>query len=269
MGTRPGGVATPPPACPGTLPTRHDAVMPRPVTDVEAPHVAAAGGAVWEPGPPTLRAMGPGVVVAGLLPFGVYQLVRPALGTAVPSLLVAAAVPALWVVVQWVVRRSLDPIGLIVLAGLAFGLVFAAAGGGPVAVKARDGAFAAAFGIACLASLTTRRPLMFYVGRALSAGSDPRRVAAFDALWDIPTGPRTFVVITVLWGVGLLVDAAAQAALAVTLATRVFLVVAPAAGGTILASLFAATVGYSRRARRKGELALAGTGITYPSVPLG
>ncbi len=228
----------------------------------------AATPAVWEPGPPSLRAMGPGAVVAGLLPFGVYQLVRPVLGAEVPALLVAACVPALWVAGLWVARRRVDPIGLIVFAGLAFGLLFAAIGGGAMAVKARDGAFAATAGIACLVSLAGRRPLMFYVGRALSAGNDPDRVAAFDALWTIPTGPRTFGVITVLWGVGLLVDAAAQGAMAATLPTRVFLVVGPAVGGILMATLFGATVAYSRRSRRLGALALEGTGVSYPSVPL-
>jgi hypothetical protein len=226
-----------------------------------------AADEVWEPGAPSLRAMAPGAVVGGLVPFGVYQVVHPLLGGQVPALLVAGAVPAVWVLALAVVQRRIEPIGMIVLAGLACAVVVAAAGGGPVAVKAKDSVFAGAGAVACFGSLAARRPVMFHLGKALSAGSDPDRRAAFDALWELPTGPRTFRVVTVGWGVAFAVDAVVLLACDLSLPTRLFLVVDPAVGAVVIASAFAATVWYTGRARRRGEVVLAETGLRFPSVP--
>ena len=52
------------------------------------------------------------------------------------------------------------------------------------------------FGLVCLLSLRARRPLMYFIGRALSAGDDPVKVAAYEELWEMPTAPRTFRLIT-------------------------------------------------------------------------
>lgn len=227
----------------------------------------AEGHDTWEPGTPSLRAMAPGAVIGGLAPFLVYELVRPHLGSQVAALLVAGCVPAVWVGVMAVVQRRIEPIGLLVVAGLGIGALMAVSGGGPFAFKARDGAFAGCFALACFASLAARRPLMFHLGKSVSAGNDPEKLQAFDTLWELPTGARTFRVITVAWGVGLAVDAVAQLVLDAVLPTSAFLVVDPAVGGVLLGGLFAGTVWHSKRARRVGEAALAGTGVTYPSVP--
>jgi hypothetical protein len=237
---------------------------------VTAPQEAAVppagdGGAAWEPGAPSIRALAPGLLVGGVTPLVVYVLVHPALGSQVASLLVAGSVPALWVAVLAVVQRRLEPIGCIVFVALAIGVLMAVAGGGPYGVKAKDAVFASFAAVVCLSSLVVGKRL----AKAISAGADVDKHAAFDALWEIPTGARTFRVITMAWGVGFAADAAAQFALDGVLSTPTFLVAGPAVGGVAVAGLIAGTIWYSRRARRLGAEALAGTGIEYPSVPLG
>lgn len=228
-----------------------------------------AATAVWEPGVPSLRAMAPGTLIGGVTPFVVYQLIHPHLASQVVALLLAGCVPALWVAITAVVQRRLEPIGLIVFVGLAVGALMAVSGGGPFAVKARDGVFAGLFGLVCLGSLATRRPLMFLIGRALSAGNDPDKLAAFDDLWELPSGARTFRMITVGWAVGLLVDAVLQLVLDALLPTPPFLVVDPVLGGCIIGGLLVATIWYSNRARRRGEAEAAGLGLAYPSIVIG
>lgn len=247
-------------------PAADDAVPPTGTGAVAVP-VGNEAADAWEPGTPSLKAMAPGALFGGLLPFIVYQLVHPHLSSQVVALLIAGTVPCLWVGVLAVVQRRIEPVGLIVFVALIFGAIMAASGGGPYAFKARDGAFAALSALVCFASLGFRRPIMFHLGKSMSAGNDPEKMAAFDTLWDLPTGARTFRVITVAWGVGLLVDAVVQLVLDAVLPTSAFLVADPVTGGVLLGGLFGATVWYSRRARRLGEEALAGTGITYPSLP--
>src|ERR1035441_1444854 len=50
-------------------------------------------------------------------------------------------------------------------------------------LKVRDSAFTALFGVACLGSLAASRPMMFVIGRSLSAGDDQGgegRIAHFE-----------------------------------------------------------------------------------------
>ena len=145
----------------------------------------------WEPGPPSPRAMLPSVVGGAVIPLGVYYLVRSHVSGDATALAIAGVPAAMWVGIQWLRLRRIDPIGAIILFGFIAGLIVSAAlGGNAFVLKVRDSAFTGLFGLSCLASLAFSRPLMFYVGRAMSAGDDPVRREAYDALWEMPQARR-------------------------------------------------------------------------------
>ncbi|MGH9306524.1 MAG: VC0807 family protein [Acidimicrobiales bacterium] len=224
----------------------------------------------WEPGAPSLRAMGPGAIGGAVIPLGVYYLVRSHVGGDAPALMIAGCPAAAWVGVEWVRRRRLDPIGSIVLFGFIAGLLASVLlGNSAFVLKVRDSAFTGLFGLACLVSLTRRRPLMFFFGRALSAGDDQAKLAAYEEMWQMPSVPRTFRLITAAWGVGLLAEAAARVLLALALPTGMFLALSPVLGGVVIGGLFAFTFWFAKRARRLGEARFAGLGLAFPSVPTG
>jgi hypothetical protein len=224
----------------------------------------------WEPGAPSLRAMGPGAIGGGVVPLAVYYAVRSHVNGDAPALMIAGAPAALWVAFEWARKRRIDPIGCIVLFGFVAGILTSMAlGGSAFVLKVRDSAFTALFGLACLSSLFWSRPLMFFIGRALSAGQDSAKLAAYDELWKMPSAPRTFRLITMAWGVGLITEASARVLLALALPTGPFLAVSPVLSAVVLGGLFGFTVWYSRRARRLGESTFADLGLTYPSVPVG
>lgn len=227
------------------------------------------GGAepAWEPGAPSLRNMAPSMIGGAAVPLAVYFLVRPHVRSDATALIIAGIFPALWVAVQWLRQRRIDPIGMITLFGFLAGVCASELlGGNALVLKVRDSAFTALFGVTCLISLAARRPMMFHIGKALSAGADPRRQAAYDELWELPPAPGVFRRITVLWAIGLMAEAAGRVLLALALPTGLFLAVSPLLFGATFAVLFAFTVVYSRRARRLGEELLADTGVAYPSV---
>jgi len=85
-----------------------------------------------------------------------------------------------------------------------------ALGGNAFVLKVRDSAFTTLCGLACLGSLAASRPMMFFIGRTLSAGEDPEKVQAFNQLWELPSGARVFKVITLTWGVGLICEAGCE-----------------------------------------------------------
>lgn len=223
----------------------------------------------WEPGAPSIRALAPGLIGGGLIPLAVYYSVRSRVGGDATALMIAGAPAAAWVGVQWARHRRIDPIGAITLFGFVAGIAASALlGGSAFVLKVRDSAFTCLFGLVCLLSLARSRPLMFFIGRALSAGDDPAKLEAFDRLWELPTGARVFRIITTAWGLGLISEAAVRVALAMVLPTGVFLAASPMVAGVVIGGLLAFTVWFSRRARRVGEAAFAADGLEYPSVAL-
>jgi len=212
----------------------------------------------WEPGAPSLRAMGPSAVFGGLLPLGVYYLVRRYVGGDAPALAIAGVPAALWVGIEWIRQKRIDPIGAIVLFGFIAGLITSyALGGSAFVLKVRDSAFTSMFGLACLVSLHVgRRPITFYIGRALSAGDDPIRREAFDGLWEMPPARILFVIINTAWGVGLICDAAARVLLALVLPTGPFLAVSPVVSGVFLGGLGAFTLWIAKWGRNRAESAM-------------
>ena len=71
----------------------------------------------WEPGAPSLRAMGPSAIFGAVVPLGVYYLVRRYVGGDAPALAIAGVPAALWVGIEWIRQKRIDPIGAIVLFG--------------------------------------------------------------------------------------------------------------------------------------------------------
>ena len=121
-------------------------------------------------------------------------------------------------------------------------------GGNAYVLKVRDGFFTLLFGIACIVTLFTHeRPAYFYVNRYLSAGTDPVKVSAFDQLHDLPVGRHTFRTLSVVWGIGLVVEASSRLILADLLPTGTFLAVSPFITATVIGGLFAFTTVYMKR----------------------
>ena len=115
-------------------------------------------------------------------------------------------------------------------------------------LKVRDGFFTLLFGIACIVTLYTHdRPAFFYVSRYLSAGKDPAKVSAFDELHELPVGRHTFRTLSVVWGIGLVVEASARLTLAGLLPTGTFIAVSPFITASVIGGLFAFTAVYTKR----------------------
>jgi hypothetical protein len=202
--------------------------------------------------------MGPSAVFGALIPLGVYYLVRSHVGGDAPALAIAGIPAALWVTIEFIRQKRIDPIGAIVLFGFVAGLLVSyALGGSAFVLKVRDSAFTFLFGLTCLLSqLGGRRPIIFYIGRALSAGDDPVRREAFDGLWEMAPARVLFGMINTAWGVGLICDATARVVLAVLLPTGPFLAVSPVVGGVFIGGLLAFTIWLSKWGRGRAESAM-------------
>jgi hypothetical protein len=223
----------------------------------------------WQPGIPSIREHLPSIVWGAALPIGVYFLVRRHVHTDTQALIIAGCFSVGWILIQFARQRKLDVVGAIVLFGFAAGVISSTLlGGNAYVLKVRDAFFTALFGIACIVTIYTHdRPALFYVSRYLSAGNDPDKVAAYNLLHEIPIGRHTFRVLSVVWGIGLIIEAGFRMTLAEMLHTSTFLAVSPAITAVVIGSLFAFTVLYSKRAQAEAAALLAADVGAVPSQP--
>lgn len=191
----------------------------------------------------------PSLLFGAAVPIAVYFAVRPHVGTDAEGLIIAGSVSVAWILVQFVRDRHVDFVGAIVLFGFLIGVVSSTLlGGNAYMLKVRDAFFTALFGIACVVTVYTHdRPALFYVGRYLSAGNDPSKVAAYNELHEVPTARRVFRVLSVVWGIGLVIEASARMTLAEALHTSTYVAVSPFITAITIGSLFAFTIVYSKR----------------------
>jgi hypothetical protein len=201
------------------------------------------------------------------VPIGIYFAVRSHVNTDAQALIVAGCFSVGWILFQFARERRLDFVGAIVLFGFAVGVISSTLlGGNAYVLKVRDAFFTALFGIACIVTLYTHdRPAIFYVGRYLSAGKDPSKLAAYNQLHDVPIGRHTFRVLSVVWGIGLVVEASTRLALAEVLHTGTYLAVSPFITATVIGGLFVFTVVYSRSAILESTALIASTAGAVPS----
>ncbi len=204
---------------------------------------------------PSVREHLPSVVFGGALPIAVYFAARQHVSSDAQALIVAGCFSAAWILLQFALQRRVDLVGSMVLLGFAIGVVSSVVtGGNAYLLKVRDAFFTALLGVTCVVTLFTHdRPMLFYVSRYMTAGRDPAKIAAYDRLHEVPVGRRTFRVLSVVWGIGLVVEATARLTLADLLTTGTFLAVSPFVTSTVLGSLFVFSVLYVRRV--KGETA--------------
>jgi hypothetical protein len=200
---------------------------------------------------PSLRELGPKALIAGVLPFVGYTLLRPHVHSDATALAAVMVFPVADIAVERVRRGRFEPIGLIALIGIGLGLIGAVVfHGSDLLLKLRESVITGAFGLICLASLAAHRPAMFYMARVFATGGDPKLVEEFNAIWDDrPAARRRFKLATVVWGLGLVGEAILRTVFAYTLPTGTFLAVAPVLGWAVIGGLIV----FSVRQRRAGE----------------
>jgi hypothetical protein len=173
------------------------------------------------------------------LPLVLYLAVRPVLGSDTAALAVAGAAPLLYDVALVAVRRRVDPLGVLAAIGYALGCaVSVLMGGSSLPLKLHEAAVTIVVGLALLIAVAVRRPLP--VARLL-------RVPCPSTQVDTS--------LSVMIGAFLLLHALAHVALAVSLSTIDYLVVARIVNWATIAIGALSLSAYLRRAARSQVLA--------------
>ena len=185
-------------------------------------------------------------------PLLLYSVLRSAGLSAVSALILSGIFPAIGVIMGVIQHRRLDVIGALVLTGILVGTVLGLASHNARLVLLEGSVPTALFGLACIGSLWARRPLIFSFALAF-AGPDTGRGRELADLWQYWGFRHAFRVITVVWGVGYLVEAGLRAVIVERTSTGTALVSSKVLPFVVAAILGIWTVAYGRQQRRKGE----------------
>ena len=192
------------------------------------------------------------VVVDIMGPLVAYALLRSAGQSAVPALVLSGALPAVGVMAGLIRQRHLDIVGVLVLAGIAVGTVLGLVSGNARLVLVEGSVPTAVFGMLCLGSLWSDRPLIFRFALEFTGAGTPRG-RDFEGLWRYPGFRHAFRLFTVVWGVAYLAEAAARVVIVEMTTTATALTVSKVMPYAVAASLAGWMTAYSRRARREGQ----------------
>jgi hypothetical protein len=182
-----------------------------------------------------------------ILPWMIYQILTSWGVTTINALMATAVVPLATTLYQWLHDRRVDAVGNMTLAFVAVGLVTTLISDDPFFYLVKESLLTGAWGLVMLAFLLAKRPLTFHFGRQFMSGGDPERAAFFDALWQKPRFRQLQRWICVLWGIGLVGEAALRVLLVYVLPISVFLIVSPAMGIAATALLMVMTMLIARR----------------------
>lgn len=187
------------------------------------------------------RSLLPILLIDLVLPVGGYYLLRELGVDEWVALAAGGAVSGLVLVVGLVRSRRVDGAAAFMLGLFAFGLATSFLTGDARFLIAKDSLISLVLGLVFLGSLAARRPLVL----VLVAKTAPAVGQRYE---ESPAVRRTVRFATLLWGAGLLVEAALRVLLVYALPVDVMVVGSPVLGVLLIAVLVVLTRRYAKRA---------------------
>ncbi len=181
----------------------------------------------------------PLIAIQVLLRLGVTPLI---------TLAVAALFPLAETIYEAVTVKRIGLIAIVSLVGLVVGFGLSFATGNAIFALLKDSLLTGVFGLLFLGSLLTSRPLIYRLNLDL-AGNNPAARAAAEALWQQPAAQRAFRLITIVWGLGLLLDAGARVVAALALPIARATSISPMISVVCIGGILVWTVRYVRAQR--------------------
>ncbi|HZS02060.1 MAG TPA: VC0807 family protein [Chloroflexota bacterium] len=195
------------------------------------------------------------IAINAVAPFLVYLAITRY--TSLPEILALAATglpPLLDALVGIVRQRRVDFMAGFVLGTIALSLALVALGGDPRLYLIRESLVTGGIALAFLGSLVFPKPLAYYFARYFMSANDPARMAWVDQLWETVPPFRTLIrVNSLVWGAGLLLEAALRAYLVYALPVPQFLAISPFVFWGAWGLLMLFSVAYGQHQRRAAQ----------------
>jgi len=208
------------------------------------------------------------VLVNAVLPLAIFDLTQKQLGD-VRALLASSIPPIAWSLVEFARHRKVDAISILALAGIALSMLAFIGTGGAKFLQLRETLVGGLIGLIFVGSALIRRPIIYYLARATMQRSNPAEAQRFQDLRGNVHFERTMMVMTLVWGLGLMAHTSLNVALVFAVPIPTYLAIAPITGYGTMGALAAFTFWYARRARRRGaeRMAAAEAAATASQAP--
>lgn len=192
------------------------------------------------------------MLVNFILPFMIYTYAEAPLGE-VRALLASSTPPIAWSLVEFARHRRLDALSLLVIFGIALSLLAMIGGGGVRFLQLREKLVTGAIGLGFAGSALIGKPLIYELALATKRRKSAGEAEEFEALQAYAGFRRTMLVMTWVWGLGLLADVAVSIVLVFMLSIREYLIANPILGYGTMGALSLWSFLYGQRAKRRGE----------------
>ncbi|MBO0786206.1 MAG: hypothetical protein J2P33_09025, partial [Actinobacteria bacterium] len=226
-----------------------------------APGQAAAPGPRGAPGQAAARFRSLAMIAVFDIgaPLAAYNLMRSAGLPAVTALVLSGVFPAAGLAARAIMHRRADAVGAVVLAGILVGTVAGLITHNARLVLLEGSVPTAVFGLACLGSLRARRPLMFSIALEFN-GPETASGREFTSLWRHEEFRRLFRVITAVWGVSFLAEAALRVVIVYNTSTSTALALSKVTPFIWAGVMMAWTFAYGAYHKQKGQQRVAAAG---------
>ncbi len=199
----------------------------------------------------------PEILANFLAPWGVYEALSGRFGDT-NALIASAASPLLLVLYELAKTRRVDAVSVVVVSAILLTVGATFLGGSPRLIQMREAMVTGAVGLFFLVSLVMKRPMIFYLARAMVARATPGGVEAYEQVWARPGVPQVFRMLTLVWGSGLVLQTSVMCWLAWIWPIGRFLLISPFISFGIFGLLMAWSLGsIARRPAARAILARA------------
>ena len=193
------------------------------------------------------------ILINMVLPWLIYVEAQPSLGR-IHALMVSAVPPLVWSVVQLAVKKRIDALSVLVIAGIALSLAAFFGGGSFRMLELREHLVTGLIGLVFVGSVLIGRPLLDVLVRAIIQGKSQADAAKLARGLE---NRQKVKLITLAIGLVLLLQTAVAISLVFTLPVREFLIVSPLFSYAIL-GLFVGVVLYLRYRARTARVGVPG-----------
>lgn len=199
------------------------------------------------------------IVVNFALPYLIYRLTEAKIGQ-VEALLAASLPPILWSIVGFALKRRADAVSILVIAGIVLSLLAFFGGGSARFLQLRENLVTGLIGLVFLGSAGIGKPLIYFLARAGKARKSTAEAGAFEQLRGGEYFEATMMIMTVVWGTGLMAQTVLACALVFMMPIATYLIVSPVLGYAVMGALALWTFLYAKRRRRIGQQLRAASG---------
>ncbi|MED1467774.1 VC0807 family protein [Bacillus salipaludis] len=193
------------------------------------------------------------IVINGVIPVLVYNLLLGHFSSFV-SLLLATLIPLGDNLYHLVKFRKADAFGLFMLTGFLLSLAAFVLGGNERLILLRESMVTGLLGLIFIGSLFFAKPLIYHFAIRFSASNKGEKKGQFTKNWEIPYFRFVLRVMTAIWGIALLGEAAVKIVLVYELSISSFLAVSQIIFYCFIGVAILFTIIYRKYAKKRLDL---------------